>query len=153
MLGQSLGGVRPSLGAWIAYTPTVTQSGAVTSFTSNTSRYQQWGKIVVAVGRIAINNAGGATAANDVTVTLPVPAQAGSSQYAGTGAIFDSSASVIYGAQLRIGVGIINFQTVHANGSGSGLSTAGATNLGSLDFTAALAGSDFVDFFVVYEAA
>ncbi len=89
-----------------------------------------------------------------MTVSLPVTAAVNNPYYCGRGAIFDTSASVIYGADMRINsTTTVRFQTTHANGAGTGLSTAGALNLGSLDFTAALATGDIVEFGIVYEAA
>ncbi len=141
--------------AWnTSFTPVVTQSGTVTSFTSNVSRYAQHGKAVIFQTRLIVNNAGGAAGANDVSVSLPVTAQNNNPYYVGRGAIFDTSASVIYGADMRIAsTTTVKFQTTHANGAGSGLSTAGALNLGSIDFTAALATGDVIDLGIIYEAA
>ncbi len=81
------------LAAWTSYTPTLTQSGAVTK-TVNYAKYIQMGKTVIV--HLAVTCTGAGTAANAITVGLPVAASsvyvtgsfwyldAGTTVYAGT---------------------------------------------------------------------
>lgn len=134
------------------FTPTVTQSGTLAVVTS--AHWTQVGKMVDFWGRVNVTDATGAVAANDVSVSLPVTAVSNVAYYGPTGAIFDSSAAVIFEAIPRIATTTtFKFQTFKANGAGTGLSTAGQTFLGSIDFTAALGNGDILDFFLRYEAA
>jgi len=152
MLGQSLGGLRPSLGKSLPWQPVVTQSGALAGV--GTAQYQRIGNLVFAWGRPNVLDATGAVAANDVVISLPVPAVNTTPFYSCNGAIFDASASVIFEGMARlISATTFKLQTVHANGAGTGVSTAGNTFLGSIDFTAALAAGDFIDFYIIYEGA
>ncbi|HSE46471.1 MAG TPA: hypothetical protein VLA89_14190 [Gemmatimonadales bacterium] len=149
---HALTGSDHTTDAWTGYTPTVTQGGTVTSFTTNTSKYKKIDRVVIAQGRITINNAGTAAGANDVTVSLPVTALDGTLEYSTTGAIFDSSANLIYaGAVRKASTTTLKLITIRTGTAP--LSAAGAVFLGSIDFTAALATGDVIDFCIVYEAA
>ena len=131
------------------YTPTVTQSGTVTSFTTNTSTYIQLGKLVFAWGRLTVNNAGTAAGANLVSVSLPVTAR-NATDNIGFGKLFDTSAARIY-AFNAIGAGAgVNFQLQPVAAE---IDTGGAAVLGTLTFTDALATGDIIDFHVMYLAA
>lgn len=57
--------------SWTSYTPVLTQGGAVTK-TVNNARYIQIGKVVTVAFALTVTGSG--TAANTITVSLPVPA-------------------------------------------------------------------------------
>lgn len=66
-------GTGDSLGAWTAYSPTVTSAaGSITSY-STSCRYVQIGKIVIASGNINITNNG--TGSGFIKATFPVSPQ------------------------------------------------------------------------------
>jgi hypothetical protein len=133
------------LAAWTTFTPTLTQSGAVTK-TVTYAKYIQMGKTVMAQGYLVVTGTG--TASNIVLIGLPVAANIGSGgQLMGTGFIVDTSAgaqykalAVIQGANTTIGL-------VPTNATGN------FDTLGNNVFTAALASGDVVAFNVTYEAA
>lgn len=149
MLGQSLGGLRPSLGPWTPYTPTVTQSGAITSFTTNLSRYVQQGKRVDFQVYLTINNAGGAVGANAVLVTLPVTAKGGATLLVdGQGWIDDSSVPTVFpGIVVLASVTAFEFMPSDITNN------AVTIPLGALNFVAALATGDIIAASGTYEAA
>lgn len=130
-------------GAWLSYTPTLTQSVTVTK-TVNYAKYMQVGKLVVVQVFLSVTGAG--TAANAILVGLPVTAaQTGAApQEVGTGAVLDSSLGQVWKGQA-----ILHSTTdVWFRASGS------STNvLGTGDMTAALASGDQVSMTVTYEAA
>ena len=137
---------------YAAYTPTVTQSGTVTSFTTNTVRWSQTGKTVHVSGALVINNAGTAAANNDISVSLPVNwATQALAGMGGTAQIYDSSADILYPAAIRItAAGSFKMVPVDQVATAYG---AGGLYLGSLRFTAALATGDQIVFSLNYEAA
>lgn len=137
--------------AFTAFHPTVTQSGPVTSFSTDVCYYKQVGKLVTAFGRLVVNNAGTAAGANDIVITLPVTAlfTGAAAVRIGTGAIADVSATTIYFGQAQM----ISATTFKLMSDMAPLATGGALYLGSKDMTAGLATGDFVDFSIQYEAA
>ena len=80
-------------GAWTSFTPSVVQSGAVTS-TNTRSRYARWGRRIEFTIDLAITGAG--TAGASITVSLPVTAAA-SAQVCGQGFIFDNGSGNLPG--------------------------------------------------------
>ena len=67
--------VAGGVGAWTAWTPTITAgSGTITSYTITRARYQQAGKTITAHFDFTITNAG--TGAGTLLVSLPVTASA-----------------------------------------------------------------------------
>ncbi len=135
--------------AYTGYTPTVTQSGTVTTFSTNTARYVRVGKFVHVNGRLTVNNAGGAAGANIVTVSLPVTAASSENLYVGNGQIYDASANVLYPALVRLA----STTTFDFLALASAVSGAANLFLGTVQFTAALATSDLIDFSLTYEAS
>lgn len=135
-----LGAFPLGVGAWTSYTPTLTQSGAVTK-TVTYAKYQRVGRLIHATWSLAVTGTG--TGVNVVTVSLPVTAAAAVT--AGSGFIFDSSASLHYG-----GIAVLNTTTTCQL-----LSTSTDTTvfLGGAVFTAALAAGDVVTGSVTYESA
>lgn len=81
-----------NLGAWSAYTPTVTQSGAVT-MTVVWARWTRIGRTVHFVFRLTSTGAG--TAGNEVLVSVPVTA-ADAQGMQGSGLIIDASTATSY---------------------------------------------------------
>lgn len=124
------------------YTPTLTQSGAVTKTSS--SRYMTLGKLVMVWVRLDVTGTG--TASNTVTVSLPVTA-AWSNKTVGHGLFFDTSASDNY--PLRVsnsGTDAVLFTVTLDDGTG--------VSLGAFaPVAAAIASGDVLTFFVQYEAA
>lgn len=134
-----------------AYTPTITQGGTVTSFTTNTMRFVMNGLVVHVFGRLVINNAGTAAGANQIRATLPITCKQ-SAMAIGLGNIIDVSVALFYLAQMRLTSATeMSFTTVRPGTAP--LSTAGNVDLGLLDFVAALATNDFVEYDITYEAA
>lgn len=80
--------------AWASYTPTITQSGTVTT-SSTTARYTQIGKTVMVSGIAAVSGTG--TTNNQITISLPVTASASAAlTQMGTGYFYDTSANAQY---------------------------------------------------------
>lgn len=135
--------LHDSYAAWTSFTPSLTQSGAVTK-TVTYAKYIQFGKTVHAQVYLSVTGSG--TGANPVVVGLPVTAAHGSVVRAyGSGIIFDSSATSYY-AGIPVPLSTSTVALIPANG-------AIGNYLGSADFTAALASGDQVSYSVTYEAA
>lgn len=131
------------VGAWTTYTPTLTQSGAVTK-TVQQARYTQIGKLIV--GELYLTVTGTGTASNAILVGLPV-ACAQTTAPLGSGFIFDSSAaSAQVGHWLCASSTSVMHLLLHGgNGQGAGATASG--------FTAALASGDQVRAQFSYEIA
>ncbi len=125
-----------------AHTPTVTQGGTVTSFTTNNSRYQVEGGWVTLSVYVSINNAGTAAGANNITVSLPVTAVDTAGHIVGAGAIFDASAGLYYRAHVAIASATTVFFYPVANANNA--------VLGNDTFVAALANGDIISFTARY---
>lgn len=80
-------------GAWTSWTPTVTQSGSVT-VTNTRSRYARYGRTIH--WSIELNVTGSGSAANIISITLPVTAASATST-AGSGVLVDLSAALKFG--------------------------------------------------------
>lgn len=79
--------------AWTSYTPTLTQSGAVTK----TVTYAKYRRLANSVQfQVVLAATGAGTANNVVTVSLPVTAATAASQTIGGGYIVDASAVLKY---------------------------------------------------------
>jgi len=89
--------------AWETWTPTVTQTGNVT-VTTNTARYAQIQKIVIAQCYLTVTGTG--TGNSPVYVSLPIAAVSSSGQMTALGFIYDASAASNYTV-----VGAINSTT------------------------------------------
>ena len=126
--------------AWATYIPTLTQPGAVTN--NPVGRYQRVGRLIVVNTWIGATGAG--TAANAVTVGLPVAASSAlvlTNQAIGSGVLFDASAGIFYAGIL-----------VLASATTARLYMGATGTLGTGGFTAALANSDQVTYMAMYEA-
>ena len=126
---------------WGTYTPTLTQSVAV-SKTVTFAKYMEAGNFIVGHVKLAVTSAG--TASNAITLTLPVAA-AQSGPCSGTGVVYDASAGLLYKGLVNL----VSSTTVT-------LLNTGDTALGSLGqsgMTAALASGDEVNLSFFYEAA
>lgn len=127
--------------AWTSYTPTLTQSGAVTK-TVTYAKYQRTGRMISVNVMLAVTGTG--SAGDQVIVGLPVTAALSSSLAPiGTFIVADSSAVLNYVA----GCSQASTTTVY------GLVNAAANTLGVSGFTAALASGDTVGFCATYEAS
>lgn len=124
--------------AWTSYTPTLTQSGAV-SKTVTRARYIQIGKTVIFAVDLACTGSG--TGGNAVQIGLPVTAAASGTTPCGSGWIFDTSTSTNYkGIAYQLSTSVV---ALVGNGG----------VLGASEFTAALASGDAVRVSGIYEAA
>jgi hypothetical protein len=127
-------------GQWTSYTPTLTQSGAVTKTVTH-ARYCRSGRSITA--QVLLDVTGAGTAANPVIVGLPVAAAA-VALVGGSGYVTDTSAGARHGGILLLD-STTTAQFIPSAGS-SGV-------LGTAVFTAALAAGDIVAFTATYEAA
>jgi hypothetical protein len=130
--------------AWTSYTPTLTQSGAVTK-TVSYAKYMQIGKTVIVGVYLRVTGAG--TGATAVSVGLPVAAAFTSFAIpVGVGQVFDQSAGINYPGILSITAATTASFVPSAQTATNGF-------LGTTIFTAALANLDEIGFSCTYEAA
>lgn len=129
-----------ALSTWGTYTPTVTQSGAVTK-TVNVANYVRLGDLVIA--QVGLTITGSGSAGSVVTVTLPVNATT-TALIMGFGHWFDASLAINYPwhAYVSTATTLIFFRTDTTAGSAAGA-----------DPNVALANGDGIDFTVIYQAA
>lgn len=85
--------------AWTSYTPTLTQSGAVTK-TVDYSRYTKIGRLVTFAFALTVTGSG--TAANNVTVSLPFTAAGSVGTHAGVMLVYDSSTTTRYNGNAEL---------------------------------------------------
>lgn len=132
--GSAWSTIGPVHGAFTAYTPAVVQGVSVTS-TNGGSGYVRLGRLIIGWFSVEATSAG--TAANAITVTVPV---AGTSGLAvGTGHVVDASPSTTYTRFLRMAsTTTVNFTT-------------DAVELGASTLT--LASGDTIRGHFMYEAA
>ena len=129
------------LGQWTSFTPTLTQSGAVTK-TTTYARYYKVGRFVHVQVLLAVTGSG--TGGNTVTVSLPFTAAQAGGMSAGGGSIYDASVGAAYPGRV-----LLNTTTTAAL-SPTNVTTGGY--LGAATFTAALASGDSIDMEFRYEA-
>lgn len=132
------------LGAWVSYTPTLTQSGAVTK-TVTYAKYNRVGRMINLNVLLACTGAG--TANNAVAVGLPVAAATSTGTVMGAGVIFDQSANANYGGVAYIA----SSTTIQMVPSSANVAVVQGQTGAS--FAAALANLDTVTFSGAYEAA
>jgi hypothetical protein len=138
---QELERSKPESGRWVDWTPTVTQSGAVT-LTITSARYIVQAGVVSLQARLAITGAG--TIGNAITVAgIPISiAGASSLDTLGTAVILDASGPVRYeGAVVMGSATSILFQAHNV------------ANVMGVTPNFALASGDIIGFFAVYEKA
>jgi hypothetical protein len=129
-------------GMWSDYTPTLTQSGAVTK-TVTSARYTQIGQLVVV--QVTLTVTGSGTGSNEILVGLPVASKITTAATIGAGLIFDSSASFIYRAVVNVtSATTVRLESTEVHTGGG---------LGLTQMTAALASGDLIEFSATYEAA
>lgn len=138
---QLLAAFPLGIDAWTSFTPTLTQSGAVTK-TVNYAKYQRIGRTIIAQYDLTMTGAG--TTANAVLVGLPVAAAYSATNiYIGSGAIIDASTTTLYTGEWALA----SANTVQMNIDQASFSPWGlAPNL-------ALASGDVIRLHVIYEAA
>ena len=85
----------PLLDAWTNWTPTLTQTGAVTK-TINSATFIQIGKLVFAEFNLVVTGSG--SGLTGVTVSLPVTAKSKTGVRIGVGSIFDNRPVTQYAA-------------------------------------------------------
>lgn len=133
-------------GAWTDYTPTLTQSGAVTK-TVNWARWRKGAdRRVDVMLKLAITGSG--SAGQPVVVGLPTDAPpAATAMYAnGSAVLYDASVPTDHGAQVYLAS--TTTVTLYATAT-----AAGNRRLGEVQFTAALASGDYVFAAFSYESA
>jgi len=117
------------------YTPTLGQNGAVTK-TVNTARYVQIGKFVHAFGTLTVTGTGNAS--NSISIGFPVANAYNSLD--GFLSLYDASSG-------------LNYKGIHYSGTSFvSLMSTSNSNLGVVDFTAALAAGDVLYFNFYYES-
>jgi hypothetical protein len=130
-------------GVWTSYTPTVTQSGAVT-VTVTYSRYNKIGRTVVWSCSVAVTGSG--SASNAIVFTLPVTA-AVSGPIVGAGILNDAGVG-FYGLNASLAsTTTLVFYPQSATATTTAVGGAGG------GFTAGLAATDAISFSVTYESA
>lgn len=131
-------------GAWVSWTPTVTQSGSVT-VTNTRSRYTRHGRTIHFSINVSVTGSG--TASNEIVVSLPVEAaSANDITAAGTGLVYDDSVGIVYPGIMYPS------STTAFRLKASDVST-GVSLIGSGAFAAGLASSDWIRVSGTYEAA
>ena len=142
--GSAWSTVGPVHGAWNTYTPTLTQSVAVTKTVS----YASWtrnGRTISVNVLLTVTSTG--TAANPILIGLPVSAAGSANVPIGTGSVYDSSTTIMY-------PGIAVWQSATTCGI-FGAATGGGL-LGQIGMSAALTNTptaDLVMLSLTYEAA
>jgi hypothetical protein len=117
------------------YTPTLGQNGAVTK-TVNSARYIQIGKFVHAFGALTVTGTGNAS--NSISIGFPVANAYNSLD--GFLSLYDASSG-------------LNYKGIHYSGTSFiSLMSTSNSNLGVVDFTAALAAGDVLYFNFYYES-
>ena len=130
-----------NLGAWDTYTPTLTQSGAVTK-TVTRAAYTQIGKTVICNVLLIVTGTG--SAGSQITVSLPVTASTSNQDLiVGTAEMWDNSAQVYTGLARLVSTTTVNFVRTDQAPTG---------NFGQ-DPNMALASPDYLSFMITYEAA
>lgn len=131
--------------AWTTYTPTLTQSGAVSKTTSYGS-YMRLANFVLVQVYLDVTGAG--TGNNAITFTLPIAALAGTpARPIGDGFVTDASASTQYNAVIRI----LSTTTAGFYSGNAATSSSLALGLTSSPMGAALANTDVVAATVAYQ--
>ena len=132
-------------GGWTSYTPTLTQSSAVTK-TVTYAKYEKIGRLVHVQVVLSVTGTGAANA--KVTVSLPFTAASAAGGF-GTGYIADSSSGSPYTA------GIVNLDSVTTMALLDATAATGVAYLGLTGsaFAAALASGDTVQMGCTYEAS
>ena len=129
-------------GAWTSFTPTLAQ-GATNNIskTVNYAKYTQIGKLVVCT--ISVTASGTGTAANNVTLSLPIAASGSAPLRIGSGHVYDASTIVRYTGMAEL----MTATTVTIVGDWSGGSGWGTSP------NIAVAASDQFDVTITYEVA
>lgn len=125
---------------WSSWTPTVTQSGAVTK-TVNLAKYISAGKLVIARAKLTMTGSG--TGFNPITISLPVTS-ATTGEDVGSGALYDLSTTTTYPGlwQIVTSTTISMYRT-----------DVSFTGFAGQDPNIALASGDILRFDILYEAA
>lgn len=124
---------------WTAYTPTLTQPGAITKNVTN-AVYMQIGKTVIAQVILYVTGAG--TAGQGIKIGLPVAAR-NASAIQGTGSFYDVSASTRYVCEVG------GASTTEAYLAANGVSS----DILGVSPSIALANADGLRYNIIYEAA
>lgn len=134
-----------SRGVLLPWTPVVV-GGVTPSLTVNRATYSQVGRRVTAEAVVTLTS--GTTAANVITMTLPVPATS-CSVYSplGTAKVFKAS-SVIYWSCLAMwaSASVVKFEVVAIGG-------ADQNYIGNVTYTTGLLAGDIISMNITYEAA
>jgi len=137
--------VLAKLGIWTAYTPVLTQSGAVTK-TVTYARYFKLGRLVTVSMVLAVTATGGGVSNNTITVSLPFTAVQAANMTVGTGHIYNASGGGAASHPARM---VLNTTTTAA--FQATYNTAGGF-LGGTTFTEVLVNTDSIDCTFTYES-
>jgi hypothetical protein len=135
-------------GAWTTWTPVVTQ-GSTPSLTVYSAVYMRVGRMITFEALVNITST--ATAANDITISLPIAAKARYSGtnliYFGVGAIYNANLGIINSGPLNTISGLADKVRIKATSSSTSTQF-----LGGFEFTEALTTGDTVSVSGTYEA-
>lgn len=140
--GAAWSTIGPVHGVLTTYTPTLTQSGAVTKTVTYAS-YIRIGRMII--GNIRLDVTGSGSAANAITISTPVTASS-STVVVGSGYFFDASVGAYSGSCALLTTSTFG---IYATVTG-GLNPLGATGAAS---AVALASGDILNISFSYEAA
>jgi hypothetical protein len=124
--------------AWTPFTPTLTQSGAVT-FTISYAKYLRIGRLIVAEVWLAVTGTG--TGAVKVSVGVPVVG------------VVDNVCGSFHLVDVSAGLNYTGVAYMEGTNTIIGIANAQTAGFGQASFTAALASGDTVRYSIMYEAA
>lgn len=134
------------LGAWLAWTPAITQGVAVTS-TVQHAKFTKFGRTVHAQARLSVTSAGTAGQSVDVTIPVVAPNAGATTLSAGWGSIIDVSVA------SYIGQAFLNSSLVPQKFAFVTDSSGASANAWGVAPSVALASGDVITFSLTYEAA
>jgi hypothetical protein len=149
--GAAWSTIGPVHGAWTAWTPTLTQSGAVTK-TVTSGAYIRIGRLIVGYCFLTVTGTG--TSSNGIVISTPVTAAVSGTTPCGQGWLLDESLTPdgFYKGFVALNTTTQFVLYDHTVGPANGIA---ATLMGSgaNTFNAALAANDVVTIQFMYEAA
>ena len=88
-----------TIGEWTSFTPTLTQSGAVTK-TVTYAKYTQINKLCICNVRLEVTGAG--TTNNAITIGLPLTCSTSANVRIGIGTFYDGSTTITYNGAVQV---------------------------------------------------
>jgi hypothetical protein len=136
-----------AVGTYTSFAPVVTQSGTVTSTSSNGS-YTTIGNFVHWYGRIQITGSG--TANNEISISIPVEWTGGQNpEFSGTAQFYDTSSGNFFWCEAYLSTSA--YKLIFFPTSSVGVIPLGAS--GNTVFSGAVANGDVLSFSIVYRKA